>query len=576
MLMFLSDVKINKETKCIAETEYENPIGTTHTTNESAIKYLHEKLKKDNEQIDKIFLFATNKVKGLITTDENIAEKAQIVGKTHLAYFKERISALINVEKDVVVVDFEEDIENSVQNIFDMAQKIQEYVTNSQHEIKMHADMTGGLRNSSMMMLGVMKLAEYSGLESGVVLYSNFFQGKVEEATAVYNLFNLVSGAEEFARFGSVAAIEKYYENRENIDINLKSLLAAMKKFSEQIKLCRSGEFIESIENLRQNIKEFEENITVNNHKEFTQLLAPIKDNYKQLLQENLDKLDIISWCVERGYLQQAMTLYVEIVPSVFFERKIIGVNKACEFYKEFEEEYKGEALGRRGKEYCLFNLIYPQKSIDAKIQAERDNEYKEVKKVVKAEIIMIKEKAKNFRNKEKINIDDETKRIAEKLNFLEDNLKIITNLKELNFLVKNPQKLKDDMLQSEFIEELLMKLKAVEEQEKDENKYDNQKYGIDKVKLLLNFLEKISDESFRELFSYTFTSKIDRFTEFIERDLFKIKENKLAEVIQSRINYQMIQNDRNNVNHAKQKNLSSVVELEKFIKDSIQQIKNI
>ena len=50
----------------------------------------------------------------------------------------------------------------------------------------------------------------------------------------------------------------------------------------------------------------------------------------------------------------------------------------------------------------------------------------------------MIKEKAKNFRNKEKINIDDETKRIAEKLSFLEDNLKIITNLKELNFLVKN------------------------------------------------------------------------------------------------------------------------------------------
>ena len=140
----------------------------------------------------------------------------------------------------------------------------------------------------------------------------------------------------------------------------------------------------------------------------------------------------------------------------------------------------------------------------------------------------MIKEKAKNFRNKEKINIDDETKRIAEKLSFLEDNLKIITNLKELNFLVKNPQKLKDDMLQSEFIEELLMKLKAVEEQEKDESKYDNQKYGIDKAKLLLNFLEKISDENFRELFSYTFTSKIDRFTEFIERDLFKIKENKL------------------------------------------------
>ena len=57
---------------------------------------------------------------------------------------------------------------------------------------------------------------------------------------------------------------------------------------------------------------------------------------------------------------------------------------------------------------------------------------------------------------------------------------------------------------------------------------------------------------------------------------MFKIKENKLAEVMQARINYQMIQNDRNNINHANRKNLSSVEELGKFIQDSIKQIKNI
>ena len=562
MLMFLSDVKINKETNCIAETEYENPIGTTHTTNESAIKYLHEKLKKDNEQIDKIFLFATNKVKGLITTDENIAEKAQIVGKTHLAYFKERISALINVEKDVVVVDFEEDIENSVQNIFDMAQKIQEYVTNSQHEIKMHADMTGGLRNSSMMMLGVMKLAEYSGLESGVVLYSNFSRKKVEEATAVYNLFNLVSGAEEFVRFGSVAAIEKYYENRENIDINLKSLLAAMKKFSEQIKLCRSGEFIESIENLRQNIKEFEENITVNNHKEFTQLLAPIKDNYKQLLQENLDKLDIISWCVERGYLQQAMTLYVEIVPSVFFERKIIAVNTACDKYKAFIKEYKDKSVGRE-EEFCLFNMIFDE------YDKKADRDIKEKKEEIKS---LISTSLENIKENKYIDSDNSKTIFAE-------NEEIKEKLDRLWHLSKNPKELlgKGTNVKDEFIVKTVNLLRVYEERNKVKNSFDEMKYGKEKIDKIINFLiNHFSTEELLDVFSYKSYAMLIKLDYSLEDNFLEIKTENISLVKKSLKNYQRIKDDRNNINHANRKNLSSVEELGKFIKDSIKQIKNI
>ena len=61
-----------------------------------------------------------------------------------------------------------------------------------------------------------------------------------------------------------------------------------------------------------------------------------------------------------------------------------------------------------------------------------------------------------------------------------------------------------------------------------------------------------------------------------LEDNFLEIKTENISLVKKSLKNYQRIKDDRNNINHANRKNLSSVEELGKFIKDSIQQIKNI
>ena len=91
--------------------------------------------------------------------------------------------------------------------ILSEAQKIQRE-QGAAGNITIHADMTGGMRNASMMMLGVMRLLHFSGLQMGKILYSNFsFNRKinfVEDSQDVYRFFDLVAGATEFAKYGSV------------------------------------------------------------------------------------------------------------------------------------------------------------------------------------------------------------------------------------------------------------------------------------------------------------------------------------------------------------------------------------
>ncbi len=100
-----------------------------------------------------------------------------------------------------------------------MAAKIQKYIQGEDmpagSKMVLHADCTGGLRHTNMMMLGIMRLLQYNNIEIGMILYSNYKKKKVEEANEIYHFFDLIAGAEEFVRFGSVSAILDYYHNKD-------------------------------------------------------------------------------------------------------------------------------------------------------------------------------------------------------------------------------------------------------------------------------------------------------------------------------------------------------------------------
>ena len=271
MLLFISFVNLDNENK-VNEAEYEG-IGTTYTTNESAVLYV---LKSMGNKLDKIFTFASKGVLENFVRAVNVPENT-----THFQYFKNRLKDLgLNVEKILTedtatqkgsVYPYDEQqipdamneraVWKSMGQILEMASRIQNYVKeNPNEEIILHVDSTGGLRNAAMMIMAIMRLMQYQNITIGKVLYSNYDKrtgkGTVEEVHEIYHLFDLISGAEEFVRFGSVDVIKNYFKGKQNPEV-LQKLLDAMSQFAEAIKISRRSEFQNALESLKTAYKNF-------------------------------------------------------------------------------------------------------------------------------------------------------------------------------------------------------------------------------------------------------------------------------------------------------------------------------
>ena len=355
LLFFLSNIHLNKETGEFIYSKYLGQNGRIFDciqTNEAAVDYMMSDL--DNG-LDALFFFSSKKTKEYLT----VPSEGEPVSKTHIDWFKERLCnkypALQNAFQNV---DYDEskDTDESIRQVTEMTERIKSYLDESDDkEICLHADMTGGFRHASMMMLSVMQLlSQYKGIKIGKVLYSNWMKQKkskqdesieginetsqttqnidtiqpeptgiVEDVTEVHRMFMLVSGTDEFVNYGSVKEIDRYFANRPKSPA-LEALLKTMRDFSDAIKICRTNKIEELVRQLQQRIKDFSDSAKETVHEGiFAQIIMILHDEYGKLLSTDSTQLDIIEWCVKKGFLQQAMTLCTEWLPKILVDKKI-------------------------------------------------------------------------------------------------------------------------------------------------------------------------------------------------------------------------------------------------------------
>ena len=331
LLSFLSLVKLAGNQLSISEyTRANGTVFDVVQTNETAICYLEDKLHATQEHIDCIFYFSTTSVKNetLDFVDNQGREQTQ----THEAIFLQRLKQQYpHINCVAVPFDDKADTYTSIQQITSMTQAIQAYFQEKGWEpedIALHVDMTGGLRYASMMMLAVMQFMKYRHIPVVEVVYSNWKKGTpntvtVQDVTEVYRMFNLVSGADEFVNFGSVKEIDDYFKGREQSD-ELRHLLDTMRLFSDAIKICRTQIMRQSVHQLGDALQAFEQTKDKSLQESlFLQIMDVFRTEYGKLLTDSVTDFDIIRWCVRKGFLQQAMTLCTEWLPTHIVEKKI-------------------------------------------------------------------------------------------------------------------------------------------------------------------------------------------------------------------------------------------------------------
>ena len=325
------------------------PFDIIRQTNESALKYLlHNKIKENSSfKLDKLFFFKSPEM-------ENTFKESNI---SSLDVFEGQMCDYIN-DRDIPItwdpetinyidcndIDY---IDNLKDSIIDMSQAIMKYYKSkpSDDKVILHVDLSGGPRTAIMLMIAIIRLVAFQGIQIGSILYANVNANnnsivRVYEGNSIYNIYDMITGFAEFNQFGSVDTLKSYVNTLENPDTQIENLITSMGDFSEAVRLSSRGMFQRSMEDIHKLLTDIEsskQEIPANNrenHKNFEiealKLMSDkIQNNYKTVLANKEDDLAYIDWCLYNGYLQQALALFAEFVPRVILESKIIILDEA-------------------------------------------------------------------------------------------------------------------------------------------------------------------------------------------------------------------------------------------------------
>ena len=365
-------------------------------TNESAVRYLQERLRKTKESISKIYILTSKKVRDL----ESFVYEGKAYTISHIELFKKRLGDTLGfVESQFECIEYDETetVETNMDKLLELAHSIRE--KHGYHSEEMiHFDMTGGLRTVTQMLTSLLYLLKHSQVNIGYVLYSDFTKQLVEDASELFDINTLVAGIEEFTHYGSTRSLQSYFKETITYDTAISDacaeLLTVMNEFSMAVSLCIPYKMVQTIKLLRERIDIFKQSVHISVKEDaFCYTIHTIEKEYKQLFHTINDdvklKLAIIRWCIQKELLQQALTLSTEWLPQIIFQEKI--------FYHTHIDTIRVKPAMHRTKEE-EFVISYPR---DAKSpekmpsvnEGAPSNQPTEIVKRIKATIRDVKTK---------------------------------------------------------------------------------------------------------------------------------------------------------------------------------------
>lgn len=380
MLAFVSPVNARSLSEPI---KYGNIQGREYSaiqTNESAIVFVERKLEAAGDSLSKIFLIASDYVKNNPVPAEN-----EFGNVTHLEFLKRRVTKEFpHLSERFSIEDYSEEgkdptkLERNILQIARIADAMTEFAKGA--ELTVHADMTGGFRHTSMLMLSIIQLLKYRGVKIGEILYSEPTSRVVYRVTEIQRMFTLITGADEFVKFGSVEALNEYFGEKPPPAV--KTLLEAMNRFSEAIKICRTSAIETELKNLGEHIKEFRAEPDKDLKSElFAKIIDTIEREYGQLIGGAESRAEIIRWCMRKGFWQQAMTLCTEWLPEELVERKICVPNGAG-VIKRAEQE--GRSFGRNWQQQFIIAYQGRDKSNETVVESAVKNYCRNLREVLR------------------------------------------------------------------------------------------------------------------------------------------------------------------------------------------------
>lgn len=224
--------------------------------------------------------------------------------------------------------------------------------------VHLYMDMQGGDRNAVSQMNAVAELLVRQKVKI-MGRFANDFEPKrqpplhtIREASREYRTYELISAMDIFSRYGWGDKLQQYFQGNYPHDSRENRLVEAIKEASMAISRCNADGFDKAVRRIESLKSEFicietktgKEQSREENVSEMDVVYQDIYEDYKRLFKPEYRYVEQIRWCLDKQFLQQALTILEAKMPYEFIHSGLLyylkkGENRE-EFFKKCENMY--------------------------------------------------------------------------------------------------------------------------------------------------------------------------------------------------------------------------------------------
>lgn len=239
---------------------------------------------------------------------------------TTLDYFRQQVLPAAGIPADSFVsIPVPDSMNEGAQ-----AKAIQDIVQKVQPGDTLYIDLSGGMRDTAMLLVAVARYLRDIRDVTAHVLYTELVEGKpllVRDSDKLYDLFDLISATDEFFATGRTGRLSGYLRVSAVNSPKTATLLNSIEKFSEDLLLCNAARLLDDISALKAALTDVLKDTNVTRNKLDTLLYDLLNEGFKKEFR-NLDKKKaralptLVRWCLNHDMFQQAFTLLSEQMPA--------------------------------------------------------------------------------------------------------------------------------------------------------------------------------------------------------------------------------------------------------------------
>lgn len=218
--------------------------------------------------------------------------------------------------------------------------------------IDLYMDMQGGDRNTISQMNAIVELLSRQGVTVKGRYANDFIPNRtpplhtIREASEEYRTYDLISAMDAFTRYGWGDSLDEFFRGRVRGSSKESKLIKAIKQASSAISKCNADGFDSAVQKIEKLKSEFKESEQVT---QMDVVFQDIQDDYAPLFGAKYRYVAQIRWCLDKKFLQQALTIFEAKMPHEFILSGLLYYKTSAateedrdNFLKKCEQIYQG------------------------------------------------------------------------------------------------------------------------------------------------------------------------------------------------------------------------------------------